>query len=89
MVVSHHGVSGATHGSSYICSRGWVLSGINERRGPLSCEGLMPQFRGIPGWRGKRKWMGDWGSTLWRHEVEGWDGWFLEGKPGKGITFEI
>lgn len=49
----------------------------------------MPQFRGIPGWRGKRKWMGDWGSTLWRHEVEGWDGWFLEGKPGKGITFEI
>jgi hypothetical protein len=25
------------------------LSGFNERRGPWSCEGLMPQCKGMPG----------------------------------------
>ena len=25
------------------------LVGINGRRGPWSCEGLMPQYRGMPG----------------------------------------
>jgi hypothetical protein len=34
-----------------------ALSGINERRGPWSCEGLMLQCRGMLGWRGKSGWM--------------------------------
>ena len=42
----------------------------------------MPQCRGIPG-QGR-------GSDLVGEKVEGgWDRGFLEGKPGKGITFEM
>jgi hypothetical protein len=55
---------------------------INGRRGLWSCEGSMPQYRGMPGpgiWSG---WVGEQG------EWEG-DRGFLEGKLGKGITFEM
>jgi hypothetical protein len=55
---------------------------INGRKGPWSCEGSMPQYRGMPrmgmgvgglGSRGKGEGIGD----------------FSEGKLGKGITFEM
>jgi hypothetical protein len=38
---------GETHDFSCICSRGWGFSGINKMRCPWSCEGLMPQYRGM------------------------------------------
>jgi len=35
---------------------------------------------------GEREWVGRWGSTL--REAEGYSG-FLEGKPEKGIMFDL
>jgi hypothetical protein len=58
------------------------LSDINGRRGPWSCEGSMPQYRGMPGQGSRSGWMTDQGE-------EGWDREFSEGKPGKGTTFEM
>jgi hypothetical protein len=62
---------------------------INGRRGPWSYEGLMSQCRGMPRWGSRSGWVGGWVSTL----IEaggGMMGWgFPEGKPGKGITFEM
>ena len=57
-------------------------NGINGRRGPWSCEGSMPQCRGMPRQRSRSKWVGEQG-------VEGGDREFSEGKPGKGIRFEM
>jgi hypothetical protein len=37
------GVRGRTEGAKE------ALSGIHGRRGPWSCKGLMPQYRGMPG----------------------------------------
>jgi hypothetical protein len=34
--------------------------GISGRKGPWSCEGSMPQCRGMRGW----VWVGGWGHTL-------------------------
>jgi hypothetical protein len=40
-----------------------ALPGISVRRGPWSCEGSMPQCRGIREWGGRR--VGRWvGNTL-------------------------
>jgi hypothetical protein len=51
------------------------------RRGPRSCEGSKPQYRGMPGLGSRSGYVG---------EQEGRsDMGFSEGKPGKGITFEI
>ena len=59
-----------------------ALSVINERRGPWSSEGFMPQYRGMPG-PGKR--------SGWGGEQREWGGdkGFSEGKLGKGITFKM
>jgi hypothetical protein len=35
-----------------------TLSGINGRRGPWYCEGLMPQDRGMLGQAGRSGWVG-------------------------------
>jgi hypothetical protein len=35
------------------------LSVINRRRGPWSCEGSMPQYRGMPGPGNMSGWVGD------------------------------
>ena len=59
-----------------------ALLDINERRGPWSCEGLILQCRGMPGQGSRSGWVGEQGEG-------GWEGGFLEGKPGKGITFEM
>ena len=58
------------------------LAVINGRRDPWSCEGSMPQYRGIQGPGSRSRWVGD--------QREGRrDRRFLEGKPGKGLTFEM
>jgi hypothetical protein len=53
---------------------------INGRRGPRSCEGSIPQYRGMPGLGMEVGGLGSRG---------GGDRRFLEGKLGKGITFEM
>jgi hypothetical protein len=55
---------------------------INGRIGPWSCEGSMPQYRGIPGPGSGSEWVGEQGE---RGGARG----FLERKQGKGITFEM
>jgi hypothetical protein len=55
---------------------------INGRRGPWSCEVLMPQCSEIPGPGSRSGWVGE-------HREWGWDKGFSEGKPGKGLTFEM
>jgi hypothetical protein len=57
-----------------------AYSAINGRRGPRSCEGSMPHYRGMPRTRNGR--IGEQGE-------EGGDRGFSEGKPGKEITFEM
>ena len=59
-----------------------TVSGINGRRGPWSCEGSIPKYRGMPGPGSGRGWVGEQGE-------KGGDRGFLEGKPGKGIKFEM
>ena len=54
---------------------------INGRRGPRSCKGSMPQYRGMPG-------MGM-GEGRLGSRGKGRDRGFLEGKLGKEITFEM
>jgi hypothetical protein len=58
-----------------------ALWDINERRGPGSCEGLMPLCREC---QDREAGVGG----LVTRGMEGWDREFLEGNPGKGITFE-
>jgi hypothetical protein len=48
----------------------------------MSCEGAMPQYRRMPGPGSRRGWVGEQGE-------EGEDREFSEGKPEKGITFEM
>jgi hypothetical protein len=59
-----------------------ALLDINVRSGPWSCEGSMPQCSRIPGQGSRSGWVGKQGD-------KGWDEGFSEGKPGKGILFEI
>jgi hypothetical protein len=55
---------------------------ISERRGPWSCEGYIPQYRGMPGPGSRSGWVGEQGER-------GRDRGFSERKLGKGITFEM
>jgi hypothetical protein len=59
-----------------------AYSVINRRRGPWSYECSMPQYRGMPRPGSRSGWIGEQGE-------EGGNSGFSEGKPGKGITFEI
>ena len=59
-----------------------ALSVINRKKGPWSCEGLMPQCRGMSGPESRSEWVGE--EKEW-----GGDRGFSEGKPGKAITFEM
>jgi hypothetical protein len=61
-----------------------VKSVIDAGRGPLSYEQSMPQCGGMPEAGSGSGWFGEQGEG-----VRGGGGWFLEGKPGKGITFEM
>jgi hypothetical protein len=64
----------------HIAENGLVV--INGRRGPWSCEGSVPQYRGMPGPGSGSGWVGEQG------EGRGNRG-FSEQKPGKVITFEM
>ena len=55
---------------------------INGMRGPWSCKGHMPQYRGMPGPGSRSGWVEEQGKGLR-------DRGLSEGKPGKGITFEM
>ena len=55
---------------------------INGRRGPVSYEGCMPQCGGMPGPESRSGWVGEQGEGIE-------EGIFSEGKPEKGITFEM
>jgi hypothetical protein len=41
-----------------------ALLGINGRRVPWSCEGSIPQWKGMPKLGCRRGWVGGWGDTL-------------------------
>ena len=56
-----------------------ALSDINERTGPWSYEGSMPQCSRIPGPGSGSGWIGEQGEGGGDGEVN-----FLEGKTGKG-----
>ena len=60
------------------------LLDINGKRGPGSCEGSMPQCRGMPG---QGMGVGGLVSSGWGDGIGFF--FFLEGKPGKGVTFEM
>jgi hypothetical protein len=62
-----------------------TLLDISGRSGPWSCWGLMPQCRGMPRWEGRSGWVG--GEHPHRGRVG--DRGSLEGRPGKGIIFEV
>jgi hypothetical protein len=59
-----------------------ALLDISGRRGPWSSEGSMLQGREMPGQGSRSGWVGE----QWEG---GWERGFLEGKPGKKITFEM
>ena len=59
-----------------------ALSVTNGRRGPRSGEESMPQCRVMPGPGSGCGWVGE-------QSVGGGDRGFSDGKPGKGITFEM
>jgi hypothetical protein len=77
---------GGTHGSSHICSRGWLYlaSMGREALGPVKAE-----CPSVGEYQGSEVGVGGWRSTLIEAGEEG-RGWgFAEGKQGKGITFEM
>jgi hypothetical protein len=59
-----------------------ALSDINGKRGAWACESLMSQCREMPGQGSGSRWIDE-------QDEGGWDSGFSEGKPGKGITFEM
>jgi hypothetical protein len=68
--------------TAYVAEDGLVGHQWEWNRGPRFCEGCKPQCKGMP-WPGSRSgWVGEQEKGI---EVRG----FSEGKPGKGITFEI
>jgi hypothetical protein len=59
-----------------------ALLNINESRGLWFCESLIVQYRGKPGSGSRSGWDGEqWEAVAYRG--------FSEGKPGKGIPFEM
>jgi hypothetical protein len=48
-----------------------ALLDINGRRVPWSCDGSMPQCRGMPGWGSKSGWVGEQGFGGWDRRVFG------------------
>ena len=74
------GVRGRTKGAE------GALSGINGKGGAWSCEGLMPQCRGMLG-RGGRSKLVHRGAPSQKQGKRGWYRGFTEEKLGKGITF--
>jgi hypothetical protein len=65
--------------ATYVAEDGLVYHQWEE---PWSCEGSMPQCRGMPGPGSRSGWAGEQGE--W-----GGDGSFQRERPGKAITFEM
>lgn len=61
------------------------LVGHQWRRGPWFCQGSNLQYRGMSGKGGRKGWV----ELLIDEWRGGWDRWFMDGKQGKGITFEM
>jgi hypothetical protein len=55
---------------------------ISRRKGSWSCEDSMPQYTRMTGQGSRSGWVSGQGEGRWGRG-------FLEGKPGKGINFEI
>ena len=66
--------------AAYVAEDGLVSHQWEER--PWSCEGSMPQYRGMPGPGSRSRWVGE-------QEEGGGNRGFLKGKLGNGITFEM
>jgi hypothetical protein len=66
--------------AAYVAEHGLVWHQWEESS--LSCEGSMPQCRGMSGQGSRNRWVGKQGEAEWDRGV-------LEGKPVKGITFEM
>jgi hypothetical protein len=67
--------------AAYVAEDGLVGHQWEER--PLALQRLyMPQYRGMPGPGSRSGWIGEQGEG-------GENRGFSEGKPGKGITFEM
>jgi hypothetical protein len=66
--------------TAYVAEDGLVTH--QWRRSPWSCEGSMPQYRGMPGPRSGSGWVGEQGEA-------GGDRGILERKMENGITFEM
>jgi hypothetical protein len=66
--------------TAYVAEDGLV--GHQWDKSSWSCEGSMPQYRGMLGPGSRSGWVGEQGEGTW-------DRGFSEGKPGKGITFEM
>jgi hypothetical protein len=65
-------MEGSMASFAYVTEDGIV--NINDRRGPWSCEGSMPQYRGMPGEGSRCGWVGE--------QVEG----IFRGESSKGDT---
>jgi hypothetical protein len=62
-----------------------ALLDISGRSSPWVWAGSMPQYSGIPGLEGRNRWVGG----GWGVERQGEGMGIPEGRPGKGITFEM
>jgi len=49
----------------------------------------MPQFREMSGQGDGKGWTGGWGTPSYEQGLGRRDRSFMDGKPGKGITFEM
>jgi hypothetical protein len=72
---------GGTHGSSCICSRGWLSQSSMGREALSPVKVLCPSIGECQGQQ--------WEWVSWRAEGGRGDRGVLEGKLGKGITFEM
>jgi hypothetical protein len=82
---------GGTHGSSCICIRGWpyLASMGGDALGPVKAQ--CPSIgEWMLGWWGGSGWVGGWvGEQPYRSKERGMGWEFMEGKPWKGIIFEM
>jgi len=61
----------------------WQRLALSGTGGPWSCEGLMPQRRGMLRRWGRSGWVAGWAPSWTQGKGGGWNGGILEGKPGR------
>jgi len=72
--------------AAYVAEDGLVGHQWEER--PWSCEGSMPQCRGMSWWGGRKGVIGE-GEHPYRQRGGGWNRILMNGKLRKEIKFEI